>query len=97
MDNAIEASAGHDRSEIMSAIFVEKDSTVFLIQNTVFEQLPPLWRLKEEGYSTKGKNRRIGLSSLSKIVNRNDNMILETRVLDSIFLQRLTVKRVPQN
>lgn len=97
LDNAIEASIGHNRGEIMGAIFLEKDSTVFLIQNNVFEQLPPLWQLKKEGYSTKGEGRGIGLSSLSKIVNRNDNMILETRVLDSVFLQRLTVKRVSQN
>ncbi|KZU32855.1 Histidine kinase of the competence regulonComD [Lactiplantibacillus plantarum] len=97
LDNAIEASVGHADGEIMSAIFIEKNSTVFLIQNSVFEQLPPLWKLKEAGYSTKGKNRGIGLNSLSKIVNRNENMILETRVLGAVFLQRLTVKRVSQN
>nr|WP_249261301.1 GHKL domain-containing protein [Lactiplantibacillus plantarum] len=97
LDNAIEASVGHADGEIMSAIFIEKNSTVFLIQNNVFEQLPPLWKLKEAGYSTKGKNRGIGLNSLSKIVNRNENMILETRVLGAVFLQRLTVKRVSQN
>ena len=97
LDNAIEASVGHTDGEIMSAIFIEKNSTVFLIQNNVFEQLPPLWKLKETGYSTKGKNRGIGLNSLSKIVNRNENMILETRVLGAVFLQRLTVKRVSQN
>ncbi len=57
LDNAIEASVGHADGEIMSAIFIEKNSTVFLIQNNVFEQLPPLWKLKEAGYSTKGKNR----------------------------------------
>ena len=97
LDNAIEASVGHADGEIMSAIFIEKNITVFLIQNNVFEQLPPLWKLKEAGYSTKGKNRGIGLNSLSKIVNRNENMILETRVLGAVFLQRLTVKRVSQN
>lgn len=97
LDNAIEASVVHADGEIMSAIFIEKNSTVFLIQNNVFEQLPPLWKLKEAGYSTKGKNRGIGLNSLSKIVNRNENMILETRVLGAVFLQRLTVKRVSQN
>ncbi|MDE4426345.1 histidine kinase [Lactiplantibacillus plantarum] len=97
LDNAIKASVGHADGEIMSAIFIEKNSTVFLIQNNVFEQLPPLWKLKEAGYSTKGKNRGIGLNSLSKIVNRNENMILETRVLGAVFLQRLTVKRVSQN
>lgn len=97
LDNAIEASVGHADGEIMSAIFIEKNSTVFLIQNNVFEQLPPLWKLKEAGYSTKGKNRGIGLNSLSKIVNRNENMILETRALGAVFLQRLTVKRVSQN
>ena len=97
LDNAIEAPVGHADGEIMSAIFIEKNITVFLIQNNVFEQLPPLWKLKEAGYSTKGKNRGIGLNSLSKIVNRNENMILETRVLGAVFLQRLTVKRVSQN
>ncbi|MCW1911180.1 GHKL domain-containing protein [Lactiplantibacillus paraplantarum] len=92
LDNATEAVIGHKNAEIMSAIFVENNSTVFLVQNTVFEELPPLWKLKAEGYSTKGKDRGIGLSNLGKIVNRNDNMILETRVLESTFLQRLTIK-----
>lgn len=93
LDNAIEASTDHNNGEIVSAIFIEKNSTTFLVQNTVFEQLPPLWKLKELNYSTKGENRGIGLNNLSIIVNRNENMILETRVRDSIFLQRVTVKR----
>ena len=92
LDNAIEATVDHKNGEIMSAIFVKKSSAVFLVQNTIFEELPPLWKLKNEGFSTKGANRGIGLSNLSNIVNRNDNMILETRVLGSVFLQRLTVK-----
>ncbi|MEJ1303417.1 GHKL domain-containing protein [Lactiplantibacillus plantarum] len=93
LDNAIEATAGHYRGELMSAIFVTAHSTVFLVQNNVFDSLPPLWQLKEAGYSTKGQERGLGLSQLSAIVNRNENMILETRLLASAFVQRLTVKR----
>ncbi|MBU7465264.1 histidine kinase, partial [Lactiplantibacillus pentosus] len=63
------------------------------IQNNLFEQLPPLWQLKEVGYSTKGTNRGLGLNRLGTIVNRNENMILETRVLENRFVQRLTVAR----
>ena len=93
LDNAIEATAGHYHGELMSAIFVTAHSTVFLVQNNVFDSLPPLWQLKEAGYSTKGQERGLGLSQLSAIVNRNENMILETRLLASAFVQRLTVKR----
>ncbi|WCJ49450.1 GHKL domain-containing protein [Lactiplantibacillus plantarum] len=93
LDNAIEVTAGHYYGELMSAIFVTAHSTVFLVQNNVFDSLPPLWQLKEAGYSTKGQERGLGLSQLSAIVNRNENMILETRLLASAFVQRLTVKR----
>lgn len=92
LDNAIEATAGHYSGELTGAVFMTAQSTVFLVQNTVFDQLPPLWQLKAAGYSTKGQNRGLGLSQLSTIVNRNENMILETRLLESVFVQRLTVK-----
>ena len=97
LDNAIEATNGHEQGKIMSAIFMEKTSTVFVIQNTVFDPLPPLWQLKETGYSTKGENRGIGLTNLSEIVSRNENMILETRLPGSVFIQRLTMKRGVSN
>ena len=97
LDNAIEATSGHEQGKIMSAIFMEKTSTVFVIQNTVFDPLPPLWQLKETGYSTKGENRGIGLTNLSEIVSRNENMILETRLPGSVFIQRLTMKRGVSN
>ncbi|MBU7495855.1 GHKL domain-containing protein [Lactiplantibacillus pentosus] len=93
LDNAVEAVVGNYHGEITSAIFQTAHSTVFLIQNNLFEQLPPLWQLKEVGYSTKGTNRGLSLSRLGTIVNRNENMILETRVLENRFVQRLTVAR----
>lgn len=97
LDNAIEASVGHEGSEIMSGIFSTHESITFVIQNNIYEELPPVWQLKEVGFSTKGEGRGLGLDSLSKLVSRNGNMVLETRSLETVFLQRLTVQRINNN
>lgn len=97
LDNAIEASVGHKDSEIMSGVFSTHESVTFVIQNNTYEDLPPVWQLKKSGFSTKGEGRGLGLDSLSRLVNQNKNMVLETRSLENVFLQRLTVQRINNN
>jgi len=81
----------------MSGIFSTHESVTFVIQNNIYEDLPPVWQLKKSGFSTKGEGRGLGLDSLSRLVSQNENMVLETRSLENVFLQRLTVQRINNN
>lgn len=97
LDNAIDALMGHPDGKLMSGIFVDQQNVVFMVQNDTYDKLPPIWQLQQRGFSTKGPDRGLGLAHLNQIVERNDQMILETRQLGTLFLQQLTVKRAKNN
>ena len=49
--------------------------------------------LFELGFSTKGRNRGIGLNNVKEILDKYENIILETEMEDSKFRQIIRFKR----
>ena len=49
--------------------------------------------LFELGFSTKGRNRGIGLNNVKEILDKYENIILETEMEDSTFRQIIRFKR----
>ena len=49
--------------------------------------------LFELGFSTKGRNRGIGLKNVKEILDQYENIILETEMEDSTFRQIIRFKR----
>lgn len=47
----------------------------------------------ELGFSTKGRNRGIGLNNVKEILDKYENIILETEMEDSKFRQIIRFKR----
>ena len=45
----------------------------------------------QEGYSTKGEGRGMGLSILEHIVHQNENIRMETRMDPGEFVQEMTI------
>lgn len=78
MDNAIEACAGEGSSLSFTALTDEKGVT-FIYTNTVEGSLD-LTAIFQKGYSTKGKDRGLGLNNLRAIVGRYANAALSACV-----------------
>ena len=91
LDNAIEAICDIGHGKLRVACF-EKDSIInFIVQNPCRADTPALHKLKQSGFSTKGKGRGLGLSILSDLVSENSNIMLETSVDDNLFTQKISI------
>lgn len=91
LDNAIEAAQEIPNGFIRVAVFKKSEQIIIVVANTYEDSLSPLYLLKRSGYSTKGKNRGLGLSNLDEMFLKINNVILDTRVENGIFTQILEI------
>ena len=92
LDNAIEASLelADDKKIEMNIIQIDK-TTDIQISNTFNNIGTPIADFNKEGFSTKGTNRGLGLSSAHEIANKL-NMLLNTEIDGNTFVQILTIE-----
>ena len=92
LDNAIEASLEltDDKKIEMNIIQIDK-TTDIQISNTFNNTGIPITDFNKEGFSTKGTNRGLGLSSAREIANKL-NMLLNTEIDGNTFVQILTIE-----
>ena len=92
LDNAIEASLEltHDKKIEMNIIQIDK-TTDIQISNTFNNTETPITDFNKEGFSTKGTNRGLGLSSAHEIANKL-NMLLNTEIDGNTFIQNLSIE-----
>jgi len=91
LDNAIEALIELEKGQLQVGVMKNKASITFVIQNTCSLHLPPLHQLKQPGYSTKGLDRGLGLSNLAELAKHHPKMLLDTRIIENQFIQKVTV------
>lgn len=91
LDNAIEATLSSEEKKLNIA-FIKKSSSILIVVSNTFEgEIPPLSKIFKAGFSTKGKNRGLGLSNLKDIMNKYSNATLDTSILDNVFTQTITI------
>ena len=92
LDNAIEASLEltHDKKIEMNIIQIDK-TTDIQISNTFNNTGTPIADFNKEGFSTKGTNRGLGLSSAHEIANKL-NILLNTEIDGNTFIQNLSIE-----
>ena len=92
LDNAIEASLelADDKKIEMNIIQIDK-TTDIQISNTFNNTGIPITDFNKEGFSTKGTNRGLGLSSAHEIANKL-NILLNTETDGNTFIQILTIE-----
>ena len=95
LDNAIEALDCIGQGNLSIGCFKTNDSLCFIVQNTCPPDMPPLYRLWEQGFSTKGANRGFGMSNLLEMVGSLPNVILETEIEEGNFIQKLIMTEDP--
>ena len=92
LDNSLEAGLELDNNRFIELIILKANKTIVIqITNTFKNTNLDIDKINESGYSTKGENRGIGLSSANDIIS-NHNMILNTRIEDNLFKQILTIE-----
>lgn len=91
-DNSLEAGLELDDNRFLELIILKVNKTIVIqITNTFKNTNLDIDQINKSGYSSKGENRGIGLSSANDIISKH-NMILNTRIEDNLFKQILTIE-----
>lgn len=90
LDNAIEATGQGHSGNIVFAYFQETNKKILVIENSISEEIPDVAKLFEFGYSSKGKDRGVGLANVRKILCRYPQVSLSTTCDNKKFIQELT-------
>jgi len=93
LNNAVEGAAESYLKQMEVAVIKMDLETVIVIQNSCNIVMNPSEDLFELGFSTKGRNRGIGLNNVKEILDKYENIILETEMEDSTFRQIIRFKR----
>ena len=93
LNNAVEGAAESYLKQMEVAVIKMDLETVIVIQNSCKFTMTPSEDLFELGFSTKGRNRGIGLNNVKDILDKYENIILETEMEDSKFRQIIRFKR----
>ena len=92
LDNSLEAGLELDNNRFLELLILKVNKTIAIqITNTFKNNNLDMDKINESGYSSKGENRGIGLSSANDIISKH-NMILNTRIEDNLFKQILTIE-----
>lgn len=92
LDNSLETGLELEHNRFIELIILKANKTIVIqITNTFYNTDLDIDKINESGYSTKGENRGIGLSSADDIISKQ-NMILNTRIEDNLFKQILTIE-----
>jgi len=90
LDNAIEASENLEDPLIRIA-FIDNVSVTFIVMNKCSDNIPKIHELFEQGFSTKGDNRGLGLSTLKELTDENENVLLDTIIENGFFVQKVEI------
>lgn len=90
LDNAIEAAKDSKEKKVEVFMKREDEALSFIVLNGIDEQVDATM-IYENGYSTKGEGRGLGLGIVNSIVSKYKNVVLNTRAENSKFRQELII------
>jgi len=91
LDNSIEELKYLEKGNLSIAIFLIEKDTYIIIENTTKNDMQSLHELKKEGFSTKGKDRGLGLSNADQLIQRYPYLLWETSIEKNKFIQTLII------
>ena len=91
LDNAIDACNDLDNRIINIDIYKENKCVIVSISNTC-EKVVEIKYINAKNYSTKGKNRGLGLYIVSTLLNNSSNLNLIQENVNGYFISKLIVK-----
>ena len=93
LNNAVEGSADSYKKQMEVAVIKMETETVIVIQNSCKMTMTSSGDLFALGFSTKGRNRGVGLNNVKELLDKYNNIILETEMEGSTFRQIIRFKR----
>lgn len=94
LDNAIEAARSIESGEVRIAFIHIDDAILIVVSNTFDEKMSiKIHEIYQEGFSTKGENRGIGLANLRQIMNNLHNVNLNTKISHPYFIQEVAFQK----
>ncbi|MEB6062164.1 GHKL domain-containing protein [Staphylococcus pseudoxylosus] len=93
LDNAIEASEKINEEPLIRIAFIKNEDTsvTFIVMNKCEPYMPKVHTLFQENFSTKGKNRGLGLSTLKELTDSTTNVLLDTTIDNNYFIQKVEI------
>lgn len=91
LDNAVEAARETEKPMLKFGLVRRKHSIVIAIINSCSKEVPPIYKIYEKGFSTKGEGRGLGLANLKEVVDGFNNCCLDTSIKDGEFTQELEI------
>lgn len=93
LDNAIEASEKINEEPLIRIAFIKNEDTsvTFIVMNKCEPDMPKVHTLFQENFSTKGKNRGLGLSTLKELTDSTTNILLDTTIDNNYFIQKVEI------
>lgn len=82
LDNAVEACIESNKKIFILDIYEENNNLCFYIENST-KYIVDITKIKLKGYSTKGKNRGLGLHIIDKILEKNKEFKLDQCINNS--------------
>ena len=93
LNNAVEGALESYRKQMEVAVIKLDSEILIVIQNSRKNRSIKPEEIFNIGYSTKGINRGIGLNNVKEILEKYDDVILETEIDDERFKQIIRFKR----
>ncbi len=90
LDNAIEAVENSQKPSIKIGLINKKNSVLIAIINNCEEEVQ-IYKIYQNGFSTKGEDRGLGLNNLKKILGEYTNVSLDTLIENGEFKQFLEI------
>jgi len=93
LNNVVEGALESYRKQMEVAVIKLESEILIIIQNSLKNRSIKPEEIFNIGYSTKGINRGIGLNNVKEILEKYDDVILETEIDDERFKQIIRFKR----
>ena len=91
LDNAIDAAKESDE-KVISLIMLKSGELYSITLCNSFKGEIDMAKIWKRGYSTKGKNRGLGLNIVKKMIdNYNSDILLNTEIKNNLFVQDITI------
>lgn len=93
LDNAREAAEKAKDKLVIIDAYKENNELIIYIENTMSKEKLDINKLKEKGFSTKGKNRGYGLFLIDKVLNETNKIEFSQKIENSKFISIVKIKK----
>ncbi len=92
LDNAIEA-AKKTKDKIINIDIYNEDNNIIIIIDNTFKGKIDKYKINEKNYTTKGKNRGLGLYIIKNLISNSDSIKFEQSILNNIFTSKIIINK----